>query len=410
MKAVLVIADGLGGRPTDYDGKTCLEAARAPHLDALAERGINGLLYSIKPGVRPGSDTAHLSIFGYDPEVVYTGRGVFEAVGIGMEVGPGDVCLRTNFATVDDDLVVVDRRAGRISEGQNELERAVHGLKLNAYPDVDIHFKVSTEHRGALVLRGENLSSEISDPDPHKTGVKIHRAMPLVETEAAWQTAEIVNALVVRSYELLADLPFNRERERRGDLPANLLLPRGAAVPPQLTSLQERYGIEGAVIATGALYIGVAKLAGLRSFRAEGATGGLDSKILNKAILAVETLKDLDFVFIHVKGTDAAGHDHDAEAKIAFIERIDEMFAYLLQHLDWDETHLAFTGDHATPILYGDHTAEPVPIVFAGPNVLVDGVNRFNERSTTAGGLGVLHGQVLPVLFSYNDWGEKYGA
>ncbi|HEC81447.1 MAG TPA: phosphoglycerate mutase, partial [Thermoplasmatales archaeon] len=144
MKAVLIITDGLGGRPTDYKGKTCLEAAQTPNIDELARRGVTGLLDPIKPGVRPGSETAHLSIFGYDPEKVYTGRGVFEALGIGMDVKDGDVCFRTNFATVDENLVVLDRRAGRITEGEKELEKALQNLKPSQ-PDVKVFFKASTE-------------------------------------------------------------------------------------------------------------------------------------------------------------------------------------------------------------------------------------------------------------------------
>ena len=166
LKAILVIADGLGGRPTDYNGKTCLEAANTPNMDELAKRGATGLLDPIKPGVRPGSDTAHLSIFGYDPEKFYTGRGVFEALGIGMDVKKGDVCFRTNFATIDEDFVVKDRRAGRIREGSKELEEALKNLKPPE-PDVEVFFKSSTEHRGALVLRGKNLSNKITDVDPH---------------------------------------------------------------------------------------------------------------------------------------------------------------------------------------------------------------------------------------------------
>ncbi len=163
----MAICDGLGGRPTDVDGKTCLEAAETPNLDELAERGTNGLLDPIKPGIRPGSDTAHLSLFGYDPYEYYTGRGIFEAMGIGMDVCKGDISFRTNFATVDEDLVIKDRRAGRISEGQEELEEALQELEPSV-DDVEAEFQASTEHRGALVLRGDDLSGSVADVDPHE--------------------------------------------------------------------------------------------------------------------------------------------------------------------------------------------------------------------------------------------------
>jgi len=411
MKALLVIADGLGGRPSDYQGQTCLEAVHAPQIDELARRGITGLLDPIRPGVRPGSDTAHLSLFGYDPYRYYPGRGVFEAVGVGLEVRPGDVCFRTNFATVDEKLIVQDRRAGRIESGQDKLEAALGELRLPGFPEISVKFKASTEHRGALLLRGPDLSAAVSEADPHQTGRPVLEVRPTDETEAARRTAKIINELIRESYELLKDQPLNRERVQQGLPPANILLPRGAAGMPDLPQLPQLYGISGRVIAAGALYIGIGMLAGLEFRRAEGATGGLDSPILNKAKLAVAELnQSADFVFLHVKGTDSAGHDHDAQAKIGFIEKIAEMLGYLTEHLDWQETHLAFTGDHCTPTGYGDHTAEPVPLLIVGPEVLPDQVRRFGERSVMSGGLGRVAGNVVPMLAGYSNWLKKFGA
>jgi 2,3-bisphosphoglycerate-independent phosphoglycerate mutase len=412
MKGLLVIADGLGGRPTDTpEGKTCLQAARTPHLDELARRGAVGLLDPIGPGVRPGSDTAHLSIFGYDPYREYPGRGVFEAVGVGIEVQEGDICFRTNFATVDEEFVVQDRRAGRIHEGQEELERALQGLKPRSAPDIEVLFKASTEHRGALVLRGPDLSPAITEADPHETGRPVREVLPTEDTPQARRTAQIVGEIIRQSYEVLKDLPLNKEREVQGLPPANILLPRGASTVPRLETLPERFRIQGVVIAAGALYIGIGKLLGLEYKRAEGATGGVDSNVLSKAKLAVAELSDgKDFAFVHMKGTDSAGHDHDAAVKTQFIEKADEALGYLLEHLDWGETHLAFTGDHCTPIVYGDHTSEPVPVVFVGPNVLPDDVREFGEKSAQQGGLGRFSGRVVPMLAGYNNWLKKFGT
>lgn len=411
MKALMIIADGLGGRPTDYKGKTCLEAANTPNIDELTRQGDTGLLDPIKPGVRPESDTAHLSLFGYDPEEVYTGRGVFEALGMGMDVEEGDVCFRTNFATVDENLIIRDRRASRIQEGQKELEEALGGLKTSQ-SGVEVLFRASTEHRGALVLRGSGLSDRITDPDPHKTGVKVPKAKPETAEKSAKKTAKIVNELVKKSHEILRDLPLNKKREKEGKLPANILLPRGASMRPSLPSIKELYGIEGVAIAAGALYIGVARAAGLKFKRAEGVTGGFDSPIINKAKLAVKELNEgADFAFVHMKGADSCAHDHDAEGKIAFIEKVDEVIGYFLNNLNWDETHVVFTGDHTTPIVCGDHVSDPVPIVFAGPNVVPDDVGEFNERSVQKGGVGRISGQaVLPLLFGYCDFSKKFGT
>ncbi|HHE47950.1 MAG TPA: phosphoglycerate mutase, partial [Candidatus Acetothermia bacterium] len=213
MRAILVIADGLGGRPTDMGGATCLERARTPNLDELARKGALGLMDPIAPGVRPGSDTSHLSIFGYDPYRVYTGRGAFEALGIGMDVRGGDVCFRANFATVEDrngELIVVDRRAGRLTEGK-ELEGAINEIDLSDL-GVEFSFRASTEHRGALVLRGEGLSPAVSDTDPHQVGVPVAEAQPKENTEAARRTAKVLNAFSRRAYDVLRDHPVNLRR------------------------------------------------------------------------------------------------------------------------------------------------------------------------------------------------------
>ena len=412
FQGLLIIADGLGGRPTDTpEGRTCLEAARTPHLDELARRGALALLDPIAPGVRPGSDTAHLSLFGYDPFREYPGRGVFEAVGVGLEVREGDVCFRTNFATVDEDFVVVDRRAGRLHEGQEELERALKALQPRSAPDVEVRFKASTEHRGALVLRGPDLSPAITEADPKAVGLKVKEVVPTEDTPQARRTAQIVNELIRQSYEILKDLPLNKERARRGLPPANVLLPRGASTVPRLETLPERYGIEGTVIAAGALYIGIGKLLGLEPKRPEGATGGLDTDVHGKIELALEELRGgKDFVFVHVKGTDTAGHDRDARAKIAFIEKIDDALEQLLDGLDWERTHLAVTGDHATPVQYGDHTADPVPLLLVGPNVLPDDAGAFHERAAQRGGLHRFAGRVVPVLAGCCNWLRKFGT
>jgi 2,3-bisphosphoglycerate-independent phosphoglycerate mutase len=410
MKGVLVIADGLGGRPTDYHGQTCLQAAKKPNLDELARRGITGLLDPIKPGVCPGSDTAHLSIFGYDPYRDYPGRGVFEAVGIGLDVQPGDICFRTNFSTVDDTFVILDRRAGRIQEGQAQLEQALQDLRLTSDVPVQVFFKASTEHRGALVLRGPDLSADLTEADPQKVGERVQEVRATRDTPQARRTAMLLNELIRESHQILKHVPLNRQRQRQGKLPANILLPRGPSSVPHLKTLPELYGIQGSVIAGGALYIGIGILAGLEFKKAEGATGKLDSNLLNKVKLAVREIQSKDFVFVHMKGTDSAGHDHDAQAKIACIEKIDDAIGYLLKNLDWEQTHLVFTGDHCTPIVYGGHTAEPVPLVIAGPHVIADDVKAFDERSVMSGGLGRISGNVIPLLAGYNNWLKKFGT
>lgn len=411
MAALLVILDGLGGRPTDFGGATCLERAAHPNLDELAAQGALGLMDPIAPGIRPGSDTAHLSIFGYDPLQVYTGRGAFEVLGIGMEVKGGDICFRANFATVEEregKLIVVDRRAGRLEEGKL-LEEAVNAVSLRDF-GVEFFFRASTEHRGALILRGENLSAAVSDTDPHEIGVPVAEAKPLDGSEAARRTAQILNAFTRRAYEALRDHPVNRKRVAEGKLPGNALLLRGAAVMPHLVPVTETYGIRAACIAGGALYKGVARLAGMEVLNVPGATGDLKTDLRAKARAALEALQTFHLVFVHIKGTDNAGHDGDAEAKKSFIERVDrEFFGELLPRLPKD-VHICVSGDHTTPPAVREHTADPVPALFFGPAIRPDRTRTFTERAAGEGGLGRFSGRLLPQLLGYCDLGSKFGA
>ena len=205
--------------------------------------------------------------------------------------------------------------------------------------------------------------------------------------------------------------PLNQKRISKGKLPANVLLLRGAADCPDLPSIESIYGVRGAVIAGGALYRGVAEACGMTYIPVEGATGGLDTDIAAKAEAVLNALKTYDYVFCHLKGTDNAGHDQDAEAKKAFIERMDtELFKTLIERVDWDSTHLAFTGDHCTPIDYGDHTVDPVPVLFVGPNIPRDSGTTIGVRVAGQGGLGRFSGRVLPMLLGYCNWAPKFGS
>ncbi len=415
MKAILIVADGLGGRPTDLDGRTCLEAAKTPQLDDLAATGAVGMVDPIGPGIRPGSDTAHLSLLGYDPYARYTGRGVFECLGIGMDVRSGDICFRANFATVErrgETYVVTDRRAGRIEEGQQQLAEALNGIRLREVDGVSFEFRASTQHRGALRLRGDALSRHVTENDPHETGKEAPRFEPEYDDDdAARRTAAALNEFVERGHEVLVDHPVNRRRKGAGELSANYILARGAADCPDLPTIESIHGVRGAVIAGGALYRGVALACGMHPIEVPGATGGLDTDLRAKAGAAIDALDRFDYVFLHVKGTDNAGHDRNAAAKASFIERVDaELIGPLWDGVDRSATHLAFTGDHTTPIDYGDHTVEPVPVLFVGPNVRTDATTEFGEREAGRGGLGRFSGRVLPMLLGYNNWAPKYGS
>ncbi len=408
-KAVILIGDGMGDRPCpELGGKTPLEAAKTPNLDAMASKGINGLMDLIAPGVRVGSDTGHLAVLGFDPYVVYTGRGPFEAAGIGLSVKPGDVAFRCNFSTVEADMMITDRRAGRIEEGTDQLAAQVNGVMIE---DAKILFKESVAHRCALVLRGPGLNALVTDSDPHVTGEKVLEVKAITAGDAAGEkTARILNAFIKLSYEKLDVHPVNVARKQQGLNPANIILPRGAGQAPNIPSFNEKNLLHGACVAETGLIKGIADFVGLDLLDAPGATGGLDSDVMSMGNTVLKALETHDFVLCNVKGPDVAAHDGNPVAKVAIIEKIDEMVGMLIAKMG-DQTYLAVTADHTTSCSYGDHTGEPVPIVLYGPEVLTDDVQTFGERPAQKGGLCRFSGKhLVNMLTSLMNVQEKYGA
>lgn len=392
-KILLIIIDGLADRPIKaLGGKTPLEAAETPNMDKLAKRGMTGLMHTVDVGVRPGSDVAHLAIFGYDPNVYYTGRGPFEAAGVGMRLEKGDVALRGNFATVDDDFKVLNRRAGRIDNTQ-ELVAAVNGLMFDK---VKILVRQGTGHRVAVVLRGKNLSGKISNSDPKKTAVKMLEVRPLEDSAAAKKTARVVNAFIKKSHRILAKHPFNRERKEQGLLPANIILLRGAGEMGEFPSFEKRYGLKAVCIAAAGMYKGVGRILGMKVLSVKGATGKPDTDVAAKIREAIAAVKQSDFVFVHIKAADNLSEDGDYMAKKAFIEKIDKSFYPLLQLKD---TLVVITADHTTSSALKMHTADPVPVLIAGDGVRRDEVASFGERSVVHGKLGHIQGRhLMPIL------------
>ncbi len=409
LKAVLVICDGMADRPVpELGNRTPLEAADNPNMNTLALQGQCGIMDPIAPGIRAGSDTSHLAILGFDPFKYYTGRGPFEAAGIGMDVKHGDIAFRCNFSTVDSDMVITDRRAGRIETGTDQLAAAVNGMKIE---DITCFFKESVAHRGALVLRGPGLGAAVTDADPHEVGEKIHEAHATDPSDAASaKAARIVNVFVRKSYELLRDHPVNKAREAEGKAPANIILPRGAGLAPQLGSFEEKYHLRPAAVVETGLIAGIACYLGMDIIEVPGANGGLDSDIMAMGDAIVKALDDHNFILCNIKGGDIAGHDGDPEAKKQFIERTDKVVGMLMEKLD-HQTYIILTADHATPVAIMDHSGDPVPIVIRGPGVLVDSVQALDERSVIGGGLVRVRGiDIMNILTNLMNVQEKFGA
>ncbi|MBD3408063.1 MAG: 2,3-bisphosphoglycerate-independent phosphoglycerate mutase [Candidatus Lokiarchaeota archaeon] len=407
--AILLILDGSGDRGVKkLDGMTPFQAAKTPNIDRLSKEGQNGLMDVIAPGITPGSDTAHLALFGYDPEEHYPGRGPLEALGAGLDSRPGDVAFRSNFATVDDDMVVIDRRAGR---DFTEEEGAVYKDVIDgmAIEDITIQFVHTVEHRGALILRGQGLSADISDIDPHETGKKILTCR--ANSPEAEKTARIINKLIQEVHKRMKDLEVNKSRIENGLPPANVLLLRGAGKHQDVSTLEMKFGTRSAVIAGGALYIGTAKYVGMEHLTVEGQTGTIETNFSNIADKIIETVEsDFDYVFVHIKATDNASHDMNVEEKVLAIEKTDKMIGKILENVS-TRIVIAVTGDHTSPVSIGDHTCDPVPIILWSDFIRADDVEQFSEYHAAHGALHTIRGKdVMNLLLGYAGHIEKFGA
>lgn len=385
-KIVLFVMDGLGGLPHPESGLSELETARLPNLDALATAGVCGLIDPVAPGITPGSGPAHLALFGYDPIGCQIGRGVLSALGIGFPMGPHDVAARMNFATIDADGRIIDRRAGRIS---TETNRAlVAKLRTITLPGVEVFVETESQHRAVLVLRGEGLSDRISDTDPQRLGVPPEPARALVPE--AERTAELVRAFVAQALELL-----------RTEYPANALLLRGFAKLPDVPRFPDIYRMRSAAIAVYPMYRGLARLLGMDVLD-PGPT------VAEELALARERWNDYDFFYIHVKAPDLKGEDGDFAGKVAVLEEIDRHVPALV---DLGPAVLAVTGDHSTPALLKSHSWHPVPFVLVAQTAFRDEVHAFHERAALHGGLGRFPARyVMPLLMAHAGKLTKYGA
>ncbi|MGZ7187420.1 MAG: 2,3-bisphosphoglycerate-independent phosphoglycerate mutase [Halobacteriota archaeon] len=400
-KILFVVLDGAADRPT-VAATTPLKAANTPFFDRLAQEGISGIMDVIAPGTPPGSDTAHLALLGYPVDDVYTGRGPFEAAGVGINVRPGDIAFRGNFATIKDG-VVVDRRAGRIDDTKSLSDAIREQLDL----DCEFVFKESAGHRAVLVLRGEGLSPKITQTDPKRLGPLL-LAKPTAKDASSRRTAKIVNDFTRQVSLILDNHPVNVERSRSNQLPANAVLLRGVGSVPHLVPFEKRTGLKAAVIAATALVIGIGKLTGMTYIPTQGATGHVDSNIEEKVKNVNTSLKRHAFVLLNIKGADEAGHDGNFNAKTHFLTRVDR--ALLNLEID-DETVVVITADHTTPTSLKEHTGDPVPFLIRGNGVRVDQTSVFDEYIAATGGMNRICGRdMMPVLIDLLGKGVKFGA
>jgi 2,3-bisphosphoglycerate-independent phosphoglycerate mutase len=401
-KAIVLIIDGVGDLQTP---KTALQAAKKPNLDLLAKKGICGLLSPVGRGVVPGSDTSHLRLLGYEPKVCYPGRGPLEALGLGIELREGDVAFRANFATQKDGKVI-DRRAGRIDTASAGLLSKNVQMRIE---DIEVIFKNSVEHRGALVLRGPGLSSCISETDPHGL-FPVLECLADDESSEAKKTARIVNKFTLEIQKRLSLATENKSRAAKGRPQANAILLRGAGMFSSVPSFSDRFGITGACVAGGALYRGVAKFIGMDTFLVPGATGDKNTDLKAKGNAALKALETHDLVFLHVKACDSFGHDGDMKGKTKMIERIDKELIPILMSVKGGAC-IVVTGDHSTPCSRKEHSGHEIPILMYGPDERADNVKKFDEISCMDGGLGHITGKhIMPIILNMMGKAKKYGS
>jgi len=390
-KILLVVLDGVGGLPLEPGGPTELEAAQTPNLDRLAAESALGLLTPVHPGLAPGSGPGHLALFGYDPFRYVVGRGALSALGLGADFREGDVALRGNFATLDAEGKVVDRRAGRPSTEENQ--RVIAKLKeaIPRIEDVEIHFYTESEHRFLVILRGEGLGDGVTDTDPQKAGLPPLEARPL--DEASRKTAHILNLLAERIRAVLRDEPR-----------LNGALFRRASQKPRFPSFQEVYSLRAAAVASYPMYKGLAALVGMEVLPVEGEGDAHEGKL--KALR--ENWDRYEFFYLHFKKTDAKGEDGDFLGKVREIERFD---AFLPELLALKPEVLALTGDHSTPAALKAHSWHPVPLLLKAPYLRRDEAGRFTEAEALKGSLGHLRGvELMPLLLAHAGRLLKYGA
>lgn len=387
-KILLVVLDGLGGIP--YRDKTELESAWIPNLNKLAARSGLGALVPIATGITPGSGPAHLALFGYDPLAVEVGRGVLEALGVDIAIGPDDLCCRANFATLGPDGRVADRRAGRIATEKATPLCARLQAGLGRIEDVEVIVRPGMEHRFVVVFRGAGLAEGLTESDPLHDG-EAPLAVEALDPAAA-KSARIANEFIRGAARILT-----------GEAAANSVLLRGLARLPKLPTMQERFKLNPACVASYPMYRGLARLVGMKVLDA-GATW-------ESEVAAVrQHMAEHDFFFLHFKDFDKAGEDGDFEAKEELIERFDEEIVPQLLKLGFDV--LCITGDHSTPAVMHGHSWHPVPLLiasqYARPQLNVD---EFGERACNRGNIGHLASmELINLLLAHALKLKKYGA
>ena len=396
VKLIIIVGDGMADEPLEaLRGQTPLEYAETPHMDDVVRSGSIGQFYAIRPGIKVDSDAAHLAMLGQDVNLSSSNRGAYEALGAGLTLGPTDVGFRVNLATIDNQFVLVDGRAGRIRDEAKQLEHAVNDMvELDA---VSFDFRQTLGFKGALVLRDDDFSVDVSLPTQYGVGRQIW-ARAAKGTSQALHTAETINEFMVKTNEVLKRHPLNLRRLTDQKPPANVVMPWAVGQIERMNPTMRKYG-KGLCVAAAPVIKGVCKYSGMDIVDVPGATGEYDTDTAAKGKIALENLGNYDIILIHVEGTDEASHDGNVEGKLIIIEKIDAMVGLLLEHTDIAKTRFALLSDHGSSCVTHDHMTTEVPIAVCGAGVKADHAQHYDEKSALQGRLNILFGkQLMPFL------------
>ena len=399
--------DGVGDLPhPDLAGKTPLEAATTKNMDMLAKNGIMGQVISVGKGIAPESDIAVFNMLGYKfQHSDYAGRGVVEAIGIGIDFKDGDLALRGNFATLDNEGKIIDRRAGRKIEREDveEISKEIEKEIKFSNPNASVVVAPTVGHRVTVRLRDSKpLSSEISNTDPAYGRVdgmgiakavsdfmKIEKCIPLEQTENAISAANLVNEFTEQSLEIMKKSDVNKRRSQKNKKLLNSILLRDAGNKyPNVKPINDLHSMNFACIVDMPVEIGISNILKMRTFNAGGLTDYEE-----KASVAAQAMETENAIYVHLKGPDEFGHDGDAIGKMKNIEEIDKrFFGTLLDHIDVSKVAVMISADHSTPSIHKGHSADPVPVLISGDMITNDDTQRFTEAEAKKGAIGLIEG------------------
>jgi len=401
------LLDGVGDLPhPDLAGKTPLEAATTKNMDALAKNGIMGQVISVGKGIAPESDIAVFNMLGYKfQHSDYAGRGVVEAIGIGIDFKDGDLALRGNFATLDNEGKIIDRRAGRkieredVEEISKEIEKEIKFSSSNA----SVVVAPTVGHRVTVRLRDSKpLSSEISNTDPAYGRIdgmgiakavsdfmKIEKCIPLEQTENAINAANLVNEFTEQSLEIMKKSDVNKRRAQKNKKLLNSILLRDAGNKyPNVKPINDLHSMNFSCIVDMPVEVGISNILKMRTYNAGGLTDYEE-----KASIAAQAMETENAIYVHLKGPDEFGHDGDAIGKMKNIEEIDKrFFGTLLDHIDVSKIAVMISADHSTPSIHKGHSADPVPVLISGDMITNDDTQRFTEAEAKKGAIGLIDG------------------